>query len=223
MFINFSQISERAYLLDYGNGIDISTNTKVLNHFNYIKSLNLKYINNIVPSFNKLLIQYDPIKKNHIIKLINKLKKINKKFTNAIKVHNIEICYDEEYSLDYKIIEKYLSLDFNSFIKLHLKTNFHVYMIGFLPGLPFLGVMKHNGKIPRLESPRLMVPSGSVAIVDNLNVIYPSDSPGGWNIIGKTPLNLFNINKENTSLLHPGDTVKFRSITKKELLSFKNE
>ncbi len=214
MFINFSQISERAYLLDYGNGIDISTNTKVLNHFNYIKSLNLKYINNIVPSFNKLLIQYDPIKKKHIIKLINKLKKINKKFTNAIKVHNIEICYDDEYALDYKRIEEYTKLDFDTFIKNHTKTNFHVFMIGFLPGLPFLGKMNHEIQIPRLETPRLNVISGSVGIVDNLCVIYPNNSPGGWNIIGRTKFKLFNPKNKNNLTILPGDKVKFLKIPK---------
>ncbi len=92
------------------------------------------------------------------------------------------------------IIEKNSKLNFDSFIKLHLQTEFHVFMIGFLPGLPFLGKMKINSSIPRRLSPRLQVPSGSVGIVNNLCVIYPNDSPGGWNIIGKTKKKLFNFN-----------------------------
>ena len=89
-------------------------------------------------------------------------------------------------------------------------------MIGFLPGLPFLGKMKHNIKIPRIESPRFNVNSGSIGIVDNLCVIYPNNSPGGWNIIGKTKVKLFHLNKINNSTILPGDKVKFIQISKKE-------
>ena len=219
MFINFSQISEQAYLLDYGNKIDIKINTKIINHFKYIQNLNLKYINNIVPSFNKLLIQFDPLYKKNILILINKLKKTDKNFISKTKTHNIEICYDEEFALDYKRIEKNLELDFNKFINYHTKTNFHVFMIGFLPGLPFLGKMKHDFKIPRFNSPRYNVAAGSVGIVDNLCVIYPNSSPGGWNIIGKTNIELFNLKKKNCSTILPGDKVKFIKVSKNKFQS----
>ena len=219
MFKSFSQICEQAYLIDYGNSIDIETNKKVINHFKYIQNLNYKFIYNIVPSFNKLLIQFNP---NYKINILNLLKDIkSKKFNvlNSRKKHKIEICYDEEYALDFSEIEKNSKLDFDSFIKLHLKTNFHVFMIGFLPGLPFLGKMNINYKIPRKLSPRLQVPSGSVGIVDNLCVIYPNDSPGGWNIIGKTIKRLFSLDKKNYSIISPGDQVQFKKISKDVFLT----
>ena len=84
-------------------------------------------------------------------------------------------------------------------------------MIGFMPGLPFLGLLNTKIKIPRLENPRLNVPKGSLGIVDNLSVIYPNKSPGGWNIIGKTNYKLFN-NKKNISIIKPGDVVKFNKV-----------
>ena len=91
-------------------------------------------------------------------------------------------------------------------------------MIGFLPGLPFLGKMNIDYKIQRKFSPRLKVPSGSVGIVENLCVIYPNDSPGGWNVIGKTKKRLFNLNKKNYSTILPGDQVQFKRISKKVFL-----
>ena len=94
-------------------------------------------------------------------------------------------------------------------------------MIGFLPGLPFLGKMKINNNISRKLSPRLQIPAGSVGIVNNLCVIYPNESPGGWNIIGKTKKKLFSLNKKNYSSISPGDQVNFKKISKIDFL--KNE
>ena len=94
-------------------------------------------------------------------------------------------------------------------------------MIGFMPGLPFMGDIDESLSVPRKLSPRINVPKGSVAIVDNLCVIYPNNSPGGWNIIGNTPLNLFLKNKKEPTLLKPGNKVKFKSISKNEFYLIK--
>ena len=139
------------------------------------------------------------------------------------KYLEIPICYDEEFALDIQRLEDRTKLNFKQIINQHLNTEFFVYMIGFVPGQPFLGDLDKSLDHDRLDTPRIKVNKGSVGIVEKFCTIYTFESPGGWNIIGKTPLNLFNINKSNTSLLSPGDTVKFKSITKKELLSFKNE
>ena len=96
-------------------------------------------------------------------------------------------------------------------------------MIGFVPGQPFLGDLNKKLYHDRLDTPRVKINKGSVGIVEKFCTIYTFESPGGWNIIGRTPLDLFNINKKNTSMLSPGDTVKFKSIKKKDLSSFKNE
>ena len=96
-------------------------------------------------------------------------------------------------------------------------------MIGFVPGQPFLGDLKKDLYHDRLDTPRVKINKGSVGIVEKFCTIYTFESPGGWNIIGKTPLNLFDIKKNQPSILSPGDSVKFKSITKKDLLAFKNE
>ena len=108
-------------------------------------------------------------------------------------------------------------------IKSHLSTNFFVYMIGFMPGLPFMGDLQSNLSVSRLITPRVCVPSQSVGVVEKFCVIYPNESPGGWNIIGRTPIRLFFKNKKNPSLLKPGSNVKFRLISKKEFFELERD
>ena len=192
MFITYKQTSEQSYLLNYGEDINIITNKKVISHFKYLIKNKFEYILNIVPSFNKLLIVFDTNFKQDVEILIQNLKIIEELDENNSIQHLISICYDEEYSLDYKNIENAFSIDFDEFINLHSSTIFNVFMIGFMPGLPFLGSLNINQSLPRLENPRISVPAGSVGVVDKLSVIYPNQSSGGWNLIGKTTFNLFN-------------------------------
>ena len=220
MFITYQQTSEQSYLLDYGEDINFHTNKKVISHFTYLLKKNYKYILNVVPSFNKLLIVFDANFKQDVEILIQNLKIIEELDENNSIQHLISICYDEEYALDYKNVENAFSMDFDEFINFHSSTIFNVFMIGFMPGLPFLGLLNINQSLPRLENPRISIPAGSVGVVDKLSVIYPNQSSGGWNLVGRTTFNLFNKNS-NTTILNPGDSVKFQNISKKEFI--KNE
>ncbi len=220
MFITYQQTSEQSYLLNYGEDINIITNKKVISHFKYLIKNKFEYIFNVVPSFNKLLIVYDTNFKEDVEILIKNLKLIKEYNEINSTQHLIPICYDEEYALDYKNVENAFSINFDKFINLHSSTNFNVFMIGFMPGLPFLGLLNIHKSLPRLENPRISVPAGSVGVVDNLSVIYPNQSSGGWNLIGRTTFNLFNKNT-NTPVLNPGDTVKFQNITKNEFIKNK--
>jgi len=219
MFNTYYQTSEQSYLLDYGNFINIETNKKVISHFNFLQKQSFKFIKNITPSYNKLLIQFDPNFKKETKKIIKELNNYSIITTFKNIIHKVEICYDDEFALDKNNIEKILNVSFDNFINLHLKTTFHVFMIGFIPGLPFLGLSNFNIKIPRLTSPRLKVPSGSVGIVDNLTVIYPNTTPGGWNIIGKTKTKLFSFHNKPKIYFSPGDKIKFIKIPKHVFLN----
>ena len=220
MFITYQQTSEQSYLLNYGEDINIITNKKVISHFKYLMKNKYEYIFNVVPSFNKLLIVFDINFKKDVENLIQNLKIIEENFNISYTQHLISICYDEEYALDYRNVENAFSIDFDEFINLHSSTIFNVFMIGFMPGLPFLGSLSIKQSLPRLETPRISIPAGSIGVVDKLSVIYPNQSSGGWNLIGRTTFNLFNKNS-NTTILNPGDTVKFQNISKKEFI--KNE
>ena len=121
--------------------------------------------------------------------------------------------------MDIKDVSKKTKIDEDLIINSHLSTQFFVYMIGFMPGLPFMGDLETNLNVPRLMTPRLQVPPGSVGIVDKFCVIYPNQSPGGWNIIGRTPIKLFDKNKNKPTLLNPGSKVQICKISKKEFLA----
>ena len=204
MLKHINQINEEAFLLDFGSEIDINVNSFVINYADFIlkdiKNNNYLNIKNCVPSYNKILIQFDSGLKNKS-KILNYLKEIKyqiKLTNNIIKKIKIPICYDEEYALDLKEISDKKKLSKEKIIDLHLNSILHVYMIGFMPGLPFMGDINKRLTLSRKLSPRTKITNGSVGIVDRFCVIYPNTSPGGWNIIGRTPINLFNFKKKES-------------------------
>ena len=229
MLKKISNIGDCGISCDFGDEVNKKTNKEVIRLFNFIQesvnSKKIKGILNYTPSYNKLIINFElgQTKSKEIIEFINSSDYSKTTLSEKNKVVEIPICYDEEFALDIKRLEEKTKLNFKKIINEHLNTDFFVYMIGFVPGQPFLGDLNNNLYHDRLDTPRVKINKGSVGIVEKFCTIYTFESPGGWNIIGKTPLDLFNISKKNTSVLSPGDTVKFKSITKKDLLSFKNE
>jgi len=222
MIKNVNQISEQAFLLDFGDEVTREINQNVINTFNFISKKMQKNnplgLKNCVPSYNKLLIHFNPSKKNKD-ELTNFLKGIDRfQIESNVNIDEVEIpvCYDEEFALDIKDVSKKTKIDEDLIINSHLSTQFFVYMIGFMPGLPFMGDLETNLNVPRLMTPRLQVPPGSVGIVDKFCVIYPNQSPGGWNIIGRTPLILFDWNKISNPILQMGARIQFYAISHKE-------
>ncbi len=229
MLKKISNIGDCGITCDFGDEVNKKTNREVIKLFNFVqesvKMQKIKGILNYTPSYNKLIINFDlgEINSEKIIDFIKYSDYSKVILPEKKKIVEIPICYEDEFALDIKRLEEKTKLSFKEIINEHLNTDFFVYMIGFVPGQPFLGDLNKNLYHDRLDTPRVKIKQGSVGIVEKFCTIYTFESPGGWNIIGRTPLNLFNINKKDTSMLSPGDTVKFTSITKKELLSFKND
>ena len=229
MLKKISNIGDCGITCDFGDEVNKKTNKEVIKLFNFIQesvnSKKIKGILNYTPSYNKLIINFElgKIKSKEIIEFIKVSDYSKTTLSEKNKVVEIPICYDEEFALDIKRMEEKTKLSFKEIVNDHLNTDFFVYMIGFVPGQPFLGDLNKKLYHDRLDTPRVKINKGSVGIVEKFCTIYTFESPGGWNIIGRTPLDLFNINKKNTSMLSPGDTVKFKSIKKKDLSSFKNE
>ena len=229
MLKKISNIGDCGITCDFGDEVNKKTNKEVIKLFNFIQesvnSKKIKGILNYTPSYNKLIINFElgKIKSKEIIEFIKGSDYSKTTLSEKNKIVEIPICYDEEFALDIKRLEEKTKLSFKEIVNEHLNTDFFVYMIGFVPGQPFLGDLNKSLYHDRLDTPRVKIKKGSVGIVEKFCTIYTFESPGGWNIVGKTPLDLFNINKKNTSVLSPGDTVKFKSITKKDLSSFKNE
>ncbi len=229
MLKKISNIGDCGIVCDFGDEVNKDTNKEVIKLFNFIqqsvKSRKIKGILNYTPSYNKLIINFElgQIKSNKIIEFIKNNDHTKTNLLEKHKIVEIPVCYDEEFALDIKRLEEKTKLSFKEIVSKHLETTFFVYMIGFVPGQPFLGDLNKNLYHDRLDTPRIKINKGSVGIVEKFCTIYTFESPGGWNIIGRTPFELFNINQKITSILSPGDTVKFKSISKKDFGMFKNE
>ena len=226
--MKLSNIGDCGVICDFGNEVNREINIQVINLFHFMKAQTEEKkiigILNLAPSYNKLIINFD-LKKTNSKKIIDFIEKIDLSkfnFKNNKKEWEIPICYDS--SLDLENLSKDLKLDKEEIINIHLSTNFFIYMIGFIPGHPFMGDLDKKLYTSRLKTPRVKLSPGCVGIVEKFCNIYPFESPGGWNIIGKTPTKLFDIkNNERPCLLSPGDNLKFKSISKEEFESLKNE
>jgi inhibitor of KinA len=128
----------------------------------------------------------------------------------------IPVCYDEEFALDLERVANHTSLTPDAIVALHSSASYTVACIGFMPGFPFLAGLPQQLRVPRLESPRTKVSAGSVAIANAQAGVYPLESPGGWNVLGRTPVQLFRVDENPPTLLRPGDRVRFRRITREE-------
>ena len=143
------------------------------------------------------------------------------KATKETEIIKIPVCCDEEFKLDLKRLLSNLNISEEEIFKKFFEKNYYCYMTGFIAGMPFLGDIDKTIRLKRLETPRVKVPKGAVGITEQFCNIYTFESPGGWNIIGNTPLSIFDKSKKNNpSLIKPGDTVNFFKISKKEYLNW---
>lgn len=187
-----------------------------------IEKLNLLEIEDIISLKNSIGVVFNPYKtkSDRLIKKIQRIiKEIKIKQKHDFRTWKIPICYDEEFAIDKKEISEYTRLDFEEIKQKHLNKSYDVQIIGFLPGFLYLGDIDKSINIPRKHTPRLSIPKGSVAIAGNQTGIYNINSPGGWNIIGKTPLKLFDKSKNPPIDIYQGDKIIFHEIKKGD---FKN-
>ena len=228
MFKKLNNIGDSAIVCDFGDEVNQTVNNGVIKLFHFIKKQSalgkIKGILNCTPSYNKLVISFDLQKTslNKVFDFINSVNFTNLNLDKDKKEWVIPICY--EFGMDLLNMSKELKLDKEEIINIHTKSTYFIYMIGFVPGHPFMGDVDKKLFLNRLKTPRVRVPAGSVGIVEKFCNIYPYESPGGWNIIGRTPIKLFNSKDDlNPCLLSPGDSIKFKLISKKEFNSFANE
>jgi inhibitor of KinA len=218
MIKNITNLGDAAVYCDFGNQIDQETNLNVIKYFKNLKELKIEGITNLTPSYNKLIVSFEPSVTNYE-KLKNKiidLKLHNKENQNS-KLIKIPICIDEEFSLDIKRLSKKLKMKYDQIYNSFFDKEYYCYMTGFIAGMPFLGDTRENIRLNRLETPRVKVPKGSIGITEQFCNIYTYESPGGWNIIGNTPVKIFDkSNQENPALINPGDRVTFYKISKQE-------
>ena len=215
MIKNISNLGDAALYCDFGKEINKETNTNVIRYFKSIQKENIEGVNNLTPSYNKLIVSFNLRKTNFndLKKIIENLE-INKSDNLKNKKIKIPVCIDKSFSLDIKRLEEKLTINKTEIYKKFFNKEFFCYMTGFIAGMPFLGDLDNNMRAKRLETPRVKVPKGSVGLTEQFANIYTFESPGGWNIIGNTPLNIFDSSKETEpNLINPGDTVIFNEIS----------
>ena len=223
-------LGDSALILSFGNVIDENINKRILGLFYRIKSLSLNGIKDIVPSYSSLAIHYDVFivkqkaldNKTAFEIIAEEIKKITEEnnHTDASLSRKIKVpvCYADKYALDMHAISLEKKLSATEIISLHTGKKYRVYMIGFLPGFAYMGEVDDKLVMPRKAQPS-NVEAGYVGIAGKQTGIYPLASPGGWQIIGKTPLKLFDKEIKDPVLFQPGNEIEFYSISEDE---FKN-
>ena len=225
MIKNISNLGDAAVYCDFGNEVNKLINSKVIKYFKTIKKNNFEGINNLTPSYNKLIISFD-LNKTSFKQVKNYIENIDIEDSQNINSKKLEIpvCCDEKFSMDTKRLEEILKLSREKILEKFLNKEYFCYMTCFIAGRPFLGDLDENMRAQRLETPRVKVPKGSVALTEQFANIYTFESPGGWNILGNTPVDVFDSSKEDKpNLINPGDTVIFKEITLDQYKNFNEQ
>jgi inhibitor of KinA len=225
-------LGDSAITLDFGNVVDEKINRKVIDLFHSLNKEPLPGMTEIVPAYSSLTVYYDVFQLRKLISpdktvcewMMNQLEKrleLPLPENNSLpRVVKIPVCYEEELALDIKEIASAKNITIDEVIKMHTSKAYRVYMLGFLPGFAYMGEVDKQIEMPRKLQPRQRVEAGSVGIAGRQTGIYPLASPGGWQIIGCTPLKLFDAKKEKPTFFEIGDTVQFFSISKDEFENY---
>ncbi|MGD9175067.1 MAG: 5-oxoprolinase subunit PxpB [Desulfobacterales bacterium] len=215
----FRTAGDRGLLVEYGDVIDPAVNNKVRSMAIAIEDNPLKGVTEVIPTYRSLLMIYNPVMTDpaELQKLLETLEaRLGDIQIPPPRTVEIPVCYGSEFGPDIDTVADTNQLSVSEVIALHCEPEYLIYMVGFTPGFPFLGGLSEKLHTPRLETPRTLVPEGSVGIANNQTGIYPIASPGGWQLIGRTPVKLFAPERDNPFLYQAGDRIKFKPISAEE-------
>jgi inhibitor of KinA len=216
-------LGDRGLTVSFGNIIDEKVNQTCIAFAEQLKTLELKGIRDVIPAYSTVSVYYDPLVirqlpgvTNAQTALSNKVKTlltdITKAKTKTVRQLTVPVCYDISLAPDLQNIADAKQISVEEVIALHTGKSYRVYMLGFLPGFPYMGTVDEKISTARKQQP-FPIAAGSVGIAGIQTGIYPLDSPGGWNIIGRTPVKLFDQNNAPLTYFQPGDEVRFESIS----------
>ena len=213
----FRVFGDHGVLIQWQNEIDESVHSRVLEMERFILKTYPNMVIETVPTYQALAVYLKT--KMSPISFIDELQineaSVYKTLSEEKEIITIPVCYHPEYAIDIAEIAVNCNLSPDEIVKLHTTPIYKVYFLGFLPGFPYLGGMDARIGAPRKNTPRTYIPAGSIGIGGNQTGIYTFDSPGGWNIIGKTPLTFFSMENAPMTLLKAGDFVKFRAVSRR--------
>ena len=213
--MRFLPAGDRALVVEFGSVIDDQINDQVQAAAALINSRKDPAVDEVVPTFCSLLVHYRPEYRKYrpmcewIAGLLESMELTGKKEKRILKV---PVCYGARFGADLHDMEKLLHLDMDEIIALHSKPDYKIYMLGFLPGFVYLGGLDERIACPRLPAPRVRIAPGAVGIGGSQTGIYPLASPGGWRLIGQTPIDMYDPNREQPILVKAGDYIRFQPV-----------
>ena len=212
-------LGDAALTVEFGDEIDPAVNARVIAFAETLRAQRWEGVLDVVPTYRSVTIHVDPLSLG-LNTLTDRLREIphtgSPHTTSSGRHHTIPVLYGGEWGPDLDDVAAFAKLSAADVIRLHSSVLYRVYMLGFSPGFPYLGSVPDPLAMPRLATPRTTVPAGSVGIAGNQTGIYPTSTPGGWRLIGRTPLTLYRANSSKPFLLNPGDVVRFEPIGPQE-------
>ena len=230
MSIHFKPLGDSALFITFGDGISEEIHLSIKKFLSILEENNFNGLIEVVPSYTSICIYYDVYFVNKwntegsspYEKMVNYIKTLLQKKEVLINEKNrlieIPVCYGGIYGPDLSEVASYNNLLEQQVINIHTENECLVYMLGFAPGFAFMGGMDEKIATPRKETPRLKIPAGSVGIAGKQTGVYPFETPGGWQIIGRTPLKLFLPEQNPPTLLRAGDRIRFVAISEQEYM-----
>jgi inhibitor of KinA len=219
--VEFRPASDQSLLAYVGNEIGQAAHENVLRLLRSIETAQPSWLRNLQPAYCSVLICFDPAQITHdeVEAAVRSIAKSSKKISSVpSRTVEIPVCYGGEFGPDLEKAASLLSLSPQRVVELHAASAYRAYFLGFAPGFAYLGDLASQLELPRLSSPRKEVPTGSVAIAGKQTAVYPFATPGGWRLIGRTPVTMFRPDRNPMSLLGLGDQVRFCPITREEFL-----
>lgn len=212
--VKFLTSADSAVIVQFGDRIDRSVSDQVLGLAARMRSADIGGVIEVVPTFRSLMVHYDPLRTSsaELVGAIETLLTSKTALDRRRRLWRVPVCYESEFAPDLSSVAQQTNLAPEDVVALHAGTRYHVYMIGFVPGYPYMGDLPEALVLPRHSDPRIRVPPGSVAIATTMTAIYPLESPGGWHLIGTTPIRIFDAFASPPALFAPGDSVEFDAI-----------
>ena len=208
------QAGDTAIVVEFGELIAPQINALVLEYSEQIDAMAIPGVIETVPTFRSLMIEYDPdvVSTGNLIASLDHVALGVQKTHAGRRTWQLPVCYEGDCAMDLDEVAARLNLTRDALIARHTETAYDVFMLGFLPGQPYLGELPLNMRLPRRASPRLRIPRGSVGIATSLTCIFPAETPCGWHIIGRTPIPLWDLQSDRAPLFAPGDRIELQAI-----------
>lgn len=217
---------DSSLLIQFGQEISPEINAQITAFVHLMREQHLEGVTDVIPAFTSLLINYDPrvIDYRKLKRRLEKLLKLEvSKKASSSRIFEIPVCYGGEYGPDLGNIAEHAGLSEEEVIEIHSSRDYLIYMLGFLPGFTYLGGLDERIHTPRLANPRIKINAGSVGIGGSQTGIYPLDSPGGWQLMGMTPVKTYDPGRENPILVEAGDYIRFVPVDEQEYKRIKEQ